>query len=219
MLKKWTIILALLFSVSFILPAQQTSSGNAGREIKNLVSAVKTASPGDYIVLPSGKRYVLTKEEIDILKGNFDYEDLSNVETETRSDGTEIKTISEAHTAFIYADGQSTHILKTGISFTLYMENYIDKKYNMGYYVDILGGRHDLLSIDSPRFDVFRASIQFQPISDGIEEEESLTITAYNYQGQSFVMRYYSSPGFVWGYVQGNWETKGETREIEFDIE
>jgi predicted small secreted protein len=107
MLKKWTIIFALLFSVSFILSAQQTSNGNAGREIKNLVSAVKTASPGDYIVLPSGKRYVLTKEEIDILKGNFDYGDLSGVETETRSDGTEIKTISESHTAFIYADGQS----------------------------------------------------------------------------------------------------------------
>jgi hypothetical protein len=220
MIKKRMAIFAILFSFSFILFAQQSSGRNAGKEIKNLVSAVKTANPGDYIVLPSGKRYVLTREEIDILKGNFDYEDLSGVETETRNDGTEIKTISEAHTAFIYSDGQSTHILKTGISFTLYMENHIGKKYSIGYYVDTSGNHNDFRSIASPRFDVFRASIQFRPISDGTaEEEEEVTITAYNYKGKSFTMRYYSIPGFVWGNVRGNWVPKGETREIEFDIE
>jgi uncharacterized protein YxeA len=208
-----------MFFTPFLLFAQQTANKNTGKEIKNSVSAVKQANPGDYIILPSGKKYVLTGEEIDIVKGNFDYKDLSGVETETRSDGTEIKTISEAHTAFIYPDGQSTHILKTGISFTLYMENHIEKKYNIGYYIDELGEQHDFRTIEPPRFDVFRASIQFRSISDGDAEAEEVAITAYNYKGENFLMKYFSNPGFVWGYVMGSWEPKGETRKIEFDIE
>jgi hypothetical protein len=219
MMKNWMILLGILLSFPPVLFAQQTSSENTGKEVKNLVSAVKQANPGDYIDLPSGKRYVLTKEEIDSLNGAFDYEDLSAVETETRDDGTEIKTISNAHTAFIYPDGQSTHILKTGISFTLYLENHIEKKYNIGYYVDNLGDSHDAISIESPQFNVFRASVQFQPISNGTEEVEVVTIRAYNYKGKNFMMRYYSSPGFVWGNVRGNWALKNEARQIEFDIE
>jgi hypothetical protein len=218
MMKKGLFILVMTLSFSFILFSQDTSRENGGREIKNQVSAVKTANPGDYIVLPSGKRYVLTKEEIDIVKGDFDYEDLSGVETETRDDGTEIKTISEAHVAYIYPDGQSAHILKTGISFTSYMK-YIEEKYHITPYVDLLNEIHDFRAISSPRFDVFRASVQFQKISNGTEELDSVTVTAYNYKEENFIMKYCSAPDLVWGYVSGEYEPTGETRQIEFDIE
>lgn len=217
-MKKGLFILVMTLSFSFILFSQDTSRENGGREIKNQVSAVKTANPGDYIVLPSGKRYVLTKEEIDIVKGDFDYEDLSGVETETRDDGTEIKTISEAHVAYIYPDGQSAHILKTGISFTSYMK-YIEEKYHITPYVDLLNEIHDFRAISSPRFDVFRASVQFQKISNGTEELDSVTVTAYNYKEENFIMKYCSAPDLVWGYVSGEYEPTGETRQIEFDIE
>lgn len=220
MIKKCMVILVMLCSFPFGLFAQQTSTENADKEIKNSVSAVKMANPGDYIVLPSRKKYVLTKEEIDIVKGNFDYGDLSDVETKTLNDGTKIKTISEAHTAFIYPDGQSIHILKTSGSFTAFMQQYIEKKYYLGRYVDVSGNDHDSMPNGSPKFYVFRASVQFQKISDGTNEVESVIIAAYNYKGENFIMKYFSTDnGWAWGNVQGNWEPTGESREIEFDIE
>jgi hypothetical protein len=210
----------------FVLFAEGRVEGNSGvesgrgREIKNLVSAVKAANPGDYIVLPSGKRYVLTKEEIAIVKGDFDYEDLSGVETEVRQDGTEIKTISKAHVAYVYPDGQSTHILKTNISFTAFMR-HIAGAYFVVDYVNSTGGTSEYTTIEPPAFDVFRASVQFQTLSDGIEELKALTVTAYNYDGDHFMMKYCSKPDMAWGYIsdRGSYKPTGETHQIEFDVE
>jgi hypothetical protein len=191
-----------------------------GKEIKNMVSAVKAANPGDYIVLPSGKRYILTKEEIAIVNGDFDYEDLSGVETEIHGDGTEIKTISKAHVAYIYPDGQSTHVLKTNISFTAFMRHITDT-YFIVDYVDSGGGTSEYISIDPPVFDVFRAGVQFQTISDGIEELKALTVTAYNYDSAHFMMKYCEKPDMAWGYVsdRGSYRPTGETHQVEFDVE
>jgi hypothetical protein len=203
-----------------IVFAQELPTDNDGQEIKNLVSAVKAANPGDYILLPSGKKYILTREEIDIVRGDFDYEDLSLVKTETLDDGTELKTISEAHVAYLYPDGQATHILKTGVSFTSFMQ-HIEDTYHITRYVDLLDEFHDFREINSPRFKVFRASVQFQKISNGIEELDSVTITAYNYGGENFIMKYCSNPNMIWGNIsdEGSYAPTGETREIEFDIE
>jgi len=47
------------FSIFFLcihmLFAQENLSLNEGKEIENCVSAVKSAGPGDYILLPSGE--------------------------------------------------------------------------------------------------------------------------------------------------------------------
>ncbi|GHU77523.1 hypothetical protein FACS189461_5850 [Spirochaetia bacterium] len=126
-MKKSVLLFSIIVSVSFIVFAQETIGG--GKEIGNKLSEVKAAKPGDYILLPSGKKYILTKEEIAIVKGEFDYEDLSAVETEILDDGTEIKAISTAHVAYIYSDGQSTHILKTSVSFTAFMLIFIQYRY------------------------------------------------------------------------------------------
>jgi hypothetical protein len=211
-LKTFVFLLLLLIGISSI-------SAQA-REIPNLLSAVKTANPGDYIVLPSGRKYILTRGEIDIVNGTFNYDELADVETETLNDGTEIKTISEAHIVYIYPDGQSTHIIKTTVSFTEFMQQYIEKKYFLGHYVDVFGNYHDSGPNGSPKFYVFRASVQFRTISNGVDEAEEVMITAYNYKGENFIMHYFSTgEGWLWGYVNGNYSPIGETRQVEFDIE
>jgi len=219
-LKKGAWFFVLLCSFSIGLFAQQESSEYIGQEIDNTVAAVKAANPGDYIVLKSGKRYVLTKEEIDIIRGDFDYEDLSEVETEFRDDGTEVKRISEAHVVYAYPDGQFAHLLKTGTSFTAYMR-YIEAKYYIALYIDYLEDIHDYVIVDPRSFDVFRATVEIQRISNGVDEIESVTITAYNYRGENFVMKYCSLPEMFWGNIsdEGAYKPTGEARQIEFDIE
>ena len=194
---------------------------NRGVEIRNLTSAVRKAKPGNYIRMPSGKKYHLTGEEIDIVNGKFDFGDLSDVKMEILDNGTQIKNISEAHTVYGYRDGQSAHLLKTGVSFTQFMKQHIEKKYFPGCYIDRSGNSHDSEPASSPPFSVFRAVIQFQLISNGVIEAEQVIIRAYNYKGESFIMRYYSAArGWVWGFVEGNgFELIGEPRQIIIDIE
>ena len=219
-MRKNVCFFAVFLCVWFGIAAQRASGENGDKEVKNTIGAVKTADGGDYILLKSGRKYVLTQEEIDILNGVFDYEDLSDVKTETREDGTKIKTISEAHVAYLFPDGQSQHLLKSSRSFTLYVQQYIEKNYFLGHYVDISGDYHDSRPHGSPRFYVFRAIVQFQTISDGVNEAERVLITAYNYKNENFVMRYYSTDeGWRWGHVSGSYQPKGQSHEIEFDIE
>jgi hypothetical protein len=215
-----TILCCLLIFFPLAVPAQ-TNLAAGGKEVANLLSAVKAANPGDYIVLPSGKKYVLTAAEIAIARGDFDYENLPGVKTETRADGTEIKTISEAHTAYTYPDGQSTHILKTDMSFSAYMDQHIEKNYFISRYVDRDHQLHDFSSIESARFKVFRASVQFQMISDGTRAVESVIVTVYNYRGENFIMRYCSEPGFFFGYTGGGggYVPVGDSHSVDFDIE
>lgn len=213
----------VFFIVLFHIPllfAQENSNAYVGIEIPNLLSAVKAANPGDYILLPSGRRYVLTKEEIAIARGEFDYENLSEVEKEIAEDGTEILTISQAHIAYVYPDGQATHILKTSISFTAFMR-HIQETFFLAYYIDYNEMPHEYREIDPPGFSVFRASVQFQTISDGIDELQALNITIYNYDGENKYARYCSQPDMVWGYIsdRGAYRPVGESRRIEFDVE
>ena len=217
---KRTICIFFILSAFPLALFANASAEAGGMEIPNLVSAVKAAAPGDYILLKSGKKYVLTREEIEIVRGNFDYDDLQGVRTETRIDKTEILTISESHVLYRYPDGQSTHILKTGPAFTPFME-HIEKKYFIIRYVDYLGGYHDFQTISSPRFNVFRASAQFQKISNGTDTLEAVTITAYNYKGQNYIIKFCAQQDMIWGNVseRNSYKPVGETREIEFDIE
>jgi hypothetical protein len=219
-MKKYIIVFSLVFLFTPLVFAQETSRGYAGKEIKNLLSAVKTANAGDYILLPSGKKYVLTKEEIAIARGEFNYEDLSSVKTIVEEDGTEIKTISQSHIAYVYPDGQATHILKTGISFTAFM-NHIQETFFLAQYIDLREDAHEYVNIDPPRFSVFRASVQYQTISDGIDELQALDITVYNFDGENMHIKYCSKPDMIWGNISesGSYKPVGESRQIEFDVE
>jgi len=219
-MKKVILMLSIVFLCTSFAFAQTNTGAYVGKEISNLLSAVKTANPGDYILLPSGKRYVLTKEEIAIAKGDFDYEDLSEVATETMEDGTKIKAISQAHTAYVYPDGQATHILKTAVSFTAFMR-HIRETFYLVHYHDRRDRAHEFINIDPPDFSVFRASVQYQTISDGIEELQALNVTIHNYDGKNMYMRYCSKPNMIWGNVseRGSYKPVGESREIEFDVE
>ena len=193
---------------------------NRGVEIENFTSAVRKAKPGNYIRMPSGKKYFLTKEEIDVANGKFDYGDLSDVKTEILDDKTQIKTISEAHTAYEYPDGQSAHIIKTGVSFTQFMKQYIEKKYFPGRYVDESGNTYDAKPNSPPAFDVFRALVQFQTVSDGIIEAEQVTVSTYNFNGKNSMMRYFSTDlDWRWGFVDSNVKPVGEPRQTTFTIE
>ena len=206
----------VLFLPSFLAFAQQPAGGS---EIPNLVSAVRAANPGDYIVLPSGHRYVLTAAEIEIVRGNFDYGDLSALPTETRSDGTEVIIITGAHTAYIFPDGQSIHMLRTSRSFSDYMANYVENRYYIGSYIDYNGIPDEFGPAPPRNIAVFRAAVEFQLISDGTDVVESVNVIAYNFRGRSFQMMYFPTDTWQWGYVYGTHSPVGEPRTIEFDVE
>ena len=213
-MKKGICALVLAFFFPLALCAQA-----GGREIENSLAAVRAANAGDYIVLRSGRRYVLTRAEIDIARGSFDYNNISVVQTETRDDGATVKTISQAHTVVTHPDDQSVHLLKTNRSFSEYMK-YIEKNYYPGQYIDTAGRIHDTEPVSPPPFSVFRTSVHIQTISDGEKEVERVIITAYNHNGQNFRKRYYSEDGgWQWGNISGAFRASNEPREIEFNAE
>ena len=225
-MKKGLCFLFILCMFSISLLAQETSGEGAiaadyaGVEIPNTIGAVKNANPGDYILLKSGKKYILTKEEIAIVRGDFDYNDLSGVETEYREDGTEIKTISQAHSVYAYPDGQFAHLLKTHASFSAYMR-YIEKKYYIALYIDYFGEYHEYIPIESRSLNVFRAVVEIQTISDGFSEMEAITISVFNHKGENYMMKYCAEPDMFWGNIsdEGVFRPTGESRQLEFDIE
>jgi len=159
-----------------------------------------SAQPGDYILLPSGKKYILTKEEIMIANGTFSFENLSDAATTTKADGTVVKTISQAHEIYIYPDGRTVHVLKTRAAFA-YSMRYIEENYYLMRYLDSSGVLRDRKPIDPPDFYAFRVFIQSEIISNGIDRVEVLAINAYNYEGNNFTTKYCSVPDFVWGAV------------------
>ena len=209
-MKKGIVLLIILFLSATVLFAQE----NSGKEITNTVSAVKAANPGDYIILPSGKKYTLTKEEIAIVKGEFDYEDLSGLEVEIDENGMEKRIISQAHIAYVFPDGQATHILKTSVSFTAFLR-HIQNTFYLTPYIDLFDDMHDYIQADPPSFQVFRARVQYQTISDGIDELQAINITVYNYEGENIFIKYCSAPEMVWGNVseKGSYKPIGESHK------
>jgi hypothetical protein len=213
------VVFSILFFSIHLLFAQEGSNTYIGKEIENRISAVKVANSGDYILLPSGKKYILTKEEIAIARGEFDYTDLSNVETITDENGTEIINISSAHIAYVFPDGQSTHILKTSVSFTAFIR-HIANNFYLDRYRDFFGEYHNYKEIEQPDFSLFRARVQYQTFSDGIEEMQGLSIDVYNFNSQNISLSYSSIPNMVWGNVSGagSYKPVGESHQIEFNV-
>jgi TolB-like protein len=185
-----------------------------GKEIKNSLAAVKAANEGDYIIMKSGARYVLTYDEIDIARGDFNFNDLSGVPGQTEADGTEIKNISESHTVKVFPDSKSAHLIRAPSRFTGYMK-YVEENYYLGQYRDSRGNYHNSKPA-TPTDPRFRAIVHIQKISDGMSEYERLIITAYNFSGNSFIKRYYPTDDWIWGYVSGTFRPIGEPIILEF---
>jgi hypothetical protein len=205
-MRKWAGVFIGLLLFPFVLFAQ-------GTEVPNQIDAVMSAEPGDYILLPSGDRYVLTKEEILIANGMFGYENLYDLPSETKADGTVVKTVSQAHEIRIYPGGRVVHILKTRAAFA-YTMRYIEENYHIMRYLDSSGVLRDRNPIARPSFYVFRVFIQTETISNGLDRMEILTISVYNYGGENFVTKYCSDPNKVWGMVSSQELYKTSARSI-----
>jgi len=190
-MKKWAGVFIGLLFFPFVLFAE---------EIPNQIGAVRSADPGDYILLPSGKKYVLTEEEIKVANGTFGYEDLNNVASKTRADGTIIKTVSQAHEIKIYPGGEIVHVIKTKAAFD-YTLKFIEDNYHLMRYLDEAVVLRDSKPIAAPDFRVFRVFIQTKSIISEYGPLEIVAVTAYNYEGQNFVTKYCSTPDMVWGLV------------------
>ena len=212
-------LIFLMLCLPIVLFAEADANSAEGREIDNLVSAVQAAEAGDYILLPSGGKYVLTKAEIDIANGIYDYETFPYAVVNTRDDGVVVKTISESHTAFFYPDGQIIHNIKTHTAFEAFC-NFIESKYHLTLFIDDSGETYESRQIMNTRFDVFRAGVNFQTISNGTEELESVIINAFNYKGESFIRKYCSAPEMAWGNIssEGMYLPVGESYEFKFNI-
>jgi hypothetical protein len=180
----------------FVLSAREAS----GEEISNQADAIISAQPGDYILLSSGNRYVLTKEEIMIAGGTFGYADIINAPSETRADGTVIKTISQAHKVRIYPTGKTIHVLKTRAAFA-YSLKFIEDNYYLMHYIDSTGVLRDSKPIAQPGFYVFRVFIQTETITNGVDELTFFIVSVYNHEGENYVIKYCTVPDMVWGLV------------------
>jgi len=215
-MKKWAGVFIGLLLFQFVSFAQETDDGAEPappKEIPNQVDAIMSAQPGDYILLSSGNRYVLTREEIMIMNGTFGYQNLYDLASEIKADGTEKKTISQAHEIYIYPDGRTVHILKTRGAFA-YSLKFIEENYHLMRYLDSSGILHDSKSIDSPDFNVFRVFIQAETIINGFDKLEILAINVYNYEGKNFTAKYCTAPDFVWGLVSSAELYKNADRSI-----
>jgi len=209
-MKKRTGVFIGLLLFQFVLFAQKMS----GEEIPNQVDAIMSAQPGDYILLPSGNRYVLTKEEIMIANGTFGYENLSDLVSETKADGTVKMTISRAHDIYIYPDGRTVHVLKTRAALA-YSLMFIEENYHLMRYLDSSGILHDSKPIDPPGFNVFRVFIQFETITNEFTKLDVMAINIYNYEGRNFTTKYSSTPNLVWGMVSSEGSYRNADRIID----
>jgi len=195
-MKKWAGVFIGILLFSFVLSAREAS----GEEIPNQADAITSAQPGDYILLPSGNKYVLTKEEIKIADGTFEYTDIANAPGETKADRTVIKTISQAHKIRIYPSGKTVHVIKTRAAFDYSLKFLEDNFYPMRY-IDSSGVLRDSKPIAQPRFYVFRAFIQTESITNGVDELTYFIVSVYNFEGENYVIKYCTVPDMVWGLV------------------
>jgi hypothetical protein len=139
-MKNFVFIIFALFAV--------VSSQIFADEIPNTRGAIKNAKPGDYIVLIDGSHYIITEEEIDIVKGEFDYNDSELKEGIPRQDGGIEYTITSAHKKIIWPEGKTMEIFKSRRAFDSYIDFLRESYYPIprlsilnneliGYYFDI----------------------------------------------------------------------------------
>jgi hypothetical protein len=177
-----------------------------GEEIPNTLEAVKAASEGDYILIPTADggthRYVLSQMEIDLVNGSFSLAALESIPPEIDEKGTKIRKVSEGYTVYTYSDGVAYHVLKTSIVFEAF-KRFIESLYNTSQYVY---NDADLTHVDyvpSPSdSDVFRGRVEFHKIVNGshILDAAEGEVKNYDNSGLDYTAHYVVKPNdFVWG--------------------
>jgi hypothetical protein len=163
-MKNFVFILFTLFAV--------VSSQIFADEIPNTRGAIKNAKPGDYILLIDGSRYIITEEEINIVKGQFDYGDDSELKDGIpRPDGGIEYNITSAHKRIIWPDGKTMEIFKSRRAFDTYID-FLQESYYPIPYLSILN--NELIGyyrdISSPEeLNTFRAKVYKTFLTSGTE--------------------------------------------------
>jgi len=174
-MKRFAFILFALFAV--------VSSQIFADEIPNTWGAIKNAKPGDYIVLIDGSHYIITEEEIDIVKGQFDYNDDSGLkEGVPRSDGGKEYTITTAHKRIIWPDGKTMEIFKSRRAFDTYIDFLRESYYPIPrlsrYNNEIIGYYFDIPSPED--LNTFRAKVYKTFLTDGKEISLCIEVQEFN---------------------------------------
>jgi hypothetical protein len=151
-------------------------------EIPNTIGAVKSAKPGDYIVLKDGSHYVLVEEEIAIVNDKFDYNDDEALKENNvpRSDGGTEFNITSAHKRIIWSDGKSMDVLTTRRAFDAYIKflavNYDPIPFSM--YDSILGNTYPIKLPEG--LETFRGKVYKTFVTDGVETFEVFEVKEFN---------------------------------------
>jgi hypothetical protein len=151
-------------------------------EIPNTVGAVKSAKPGDYIVLQDGSHYVLTGAEIAIVNEKFDYNEVEALkENEVpRADGGTEFNITSAHKRIIWPDGKSMDILVTRRAFDDYMKFLVEQYKPIPYtsYEEVIGNSYPINVPDE--LESFRGRVYKTYITNGVETLEIFEVKEFN---------------------------------------
>jgi hypothetical protein len=174
-MKSFAFILFALFAV--------VSSQIFADEIPNTRGAIKNAKPGDYIVLIDGSHYIITEEEIDIVKGQFDYNDDSELKDGVlRPDGGIEYTITSAHKRIIWPDGKTMDIFKTRRAFDTYIDFLRESYYPIPrlstYNNELIGYSFVISSPDD--LNTFRAKVYKTFLTDGKEISLCIEVQEFN---------------------------------------
>ena len=160
-MKNFAFILFLLFAV--------ISSQIFADEIPNTREAIKNAKPGDYIVLIDGSHYIITEEEIDIVKGQFDYDESELTEGTLRPDGGIEYAITSAHKRITWPDGKQMDVFASRPAFDAYI-SYLQKRYYPIPFLSVfdnslIGYNRDISSPED--LNTFRAKVYKTFLTDG----------------------------------------------------
>lgn len=151
------------------------------KEIPNTVDAVKSAEPGDYIVLMDGSHYVLVAEEIAITNGGFDYEGDALKKNEVpRSDGGAEYNITAVHKRIVWPDGKSMDVLTTRRAFDAYV-GYLAEHYDIvpfTNYGELVGNSYPAIVPDG--LETFRGKVYRTFLTDGEKKYVYIDAREYN---------------------------------------
>jgi hypothetical protein len=165
----------LFFIVTVIFPA-------FADEIPNTIGAVKSAKPGDYIVLKDGSHYLLVEEEIAIVNDKFDYNDDKALKENNvpRSDGGTEYNITSSHKRIIWSDGKSMDVLTTRRAFDAYIK-FLAVNYDpipFSRYNSIIGSTYPMIPPEG--LETFRGKVYRTFVTDGVETLEIFEVKEFN---------------------------------------
>lgn len=168
----------------------------AAGEVPNTLGAVKTAKPGDYIVLRDGSHYVLVASEIEAVNGTLDYDDEALKQNEVpRSDGGIEYNITSAHKRIVWEDGKSMDILTTTRAYDAFIK-YLSERYDVipfTNYGEFVGNSFPAIVPDGLL--TFRGKVYSTTLTNGVDTYDYIDAKEYNRTRGDGVERCYQMKG------------------------